>query len=335
MGFDGRAHSHEVLEAARYTALELWQQGVEVNVIARSVRVGWRTVYKWLSKAARGGRNALKSSKALGREPRLDSEQFEELKRCLRQPARQYGYSTDLWSGPRLRHLIEERFGVKYHRKHIPRLLKRLGLVLKFPERRALEQDQREVSIWKRFRLPKIIENARKHKGLVFYADEALVSLIPYVGKTWSFPDCKPIVRVSGKRGQHIGMSAAVNRQGRICFELTREGERFTAKTFLRFVRKLRREFPRRHITLIIDGAPIHKAKLVRTFAAANTWLKLEILPAYSPELNPSEKPWRYIKTKKLNASALADKASLRKSTRRVFASLKKDAATVASFFDE
>ena len=165
---------------------------------------------------------------------------------------------------------------MRYHRKHIPRLMRRLGVVLKFPERRALEQDDREVKRWKRLRLPEILEYAKKRRGLVFHADEALVSLIPYVGKTWSFPECQPIVKVSGKREQHIGISAAVNRQGRICFELTKEHERFTAKTFIRFVKKIRKEFPNRHITLIADGAPTHKAKIVKKFEAENLWLRLK-----------------------------------------------------------
>jgi transposase len=333
MSRDGRKLSHEVLEASRFTALELRKRGVPVDVIAASVGVGFRTVYKWFKQYEQGGRAALRSTKSGGREPRLSSDHFEELKKILRQPARRYGYSTDLWSGPRLRHLVEARFGVKYHRKHIPRLMRRLGVVLKFPERRALEQDDREVRRWKRTRLPKIIEYAKKKRGLIFYADEALVNLIPYVGKTWSFPECKPVVRVSGRRGQNIGISAAVNKQGRICFELTREHERFTARTFIRFVKKMRKEFPNRHITLIVDGAPTHKAKIVKTFEAANPWLKLEILPAYSPELNPSEKPWRYLKTKKLNASAIADRKELRKCTARIFRALKKDSKTVASFF--
>ena len=35
---------------------------------------------------------------------------------------------------------------------------------------------------------------------------------------------------------------------------------------------------------------------------------RLEILPAYSPELNPTEKTWGFVKTKKLNASTATDR---------------------------
>ena len=334
MLIDGRSHSHEALEVSRFAALALHKQGVRVTVIAKALRVGWRTVYKWLKVGVNEGRQALRSTKAAGPEPKLREENFHELKNCLKKPARRFGYSTDLWSGPRLRDFIRRKFGIVYHRKHLPRLLRRLGLVLKFPERRALEQDSKEIRRWKKERFPEIVEFAQKKRSLVFYADEALISLIPYVGRTWTFPTCKPIARVSGKRGQHIGISAAVNQRGRICFELTRDHEKFTAKTFLRFVKKLRREQPKRHLTLIVDGSSTHTAKIVKRFAQENTaWLRLEIIPAYSPELNPAEKPWRYIKTQKLNASAIADKPELRKETTKILRALKRKPKQIASFF--
>ncbi len=266
----------------------------------------------------------------------MTEEQLSTLKKLLRKPATQLGYPTDLWSGPRVRHLISEQFEIKYHMKHMPRLLKGLGFILKFPERRAIEQDPLAVKKWKKDRLPEIIAAASKQKSLLFYADKSLVSLIPYIGQTWTLPDRRPIIRVSGKRGQYVGVTAAVNQQGRMCFELTKENETFTAKVFIRFLKKMRMEFPRRFITMIVDGAAVHKAKVVQEFQAENiSWLRLEILPAYSPELNPTEKSWRFLKTKKLSASVAKDKAELRKGTTKALRQIKKDNDRVASFFEK
>lgn len=260
--------------------------------IAESFGVTTEAVYIWLKKARTNGVKSLKSRKAPGPEPELDEKKFSALLKAIRRPASNFGYATDLWSGPRLRHFIKHEFGVDYHRKHMPRFLRRLGLNFKFPERRALEQDSKAVREWKKNRLPQILLFAKRKNALIFYADEALVSLIPYVGRTWAFPNAKPIARVSGRRGQHVGITAAVNAQGRMGFELTREKEMFTARVFLRFIRKLRREQPRRFIVLIVDGAPTHTAKIVKAYAKDNKKkFRLEILPAYSPELNPAEKP--------------------------------------------
>lgn len=333
---DGRRLDHSVLESYRFAAVKLQKAGVHVDIIVKSFGVSRQAVYRWVRCYYAEGKNGLRSTTASGREPQLTERQQVILGRLLRQPATELGYLTDLWSGPRIRHLIKHRFGLEYHPKHMPRLLKRMGLELKFPERRALEQDPKAVRAWKRKRLPEIIDYAKKKCSLVFYADESLISLIPYVGRTWSFPKSKPIAYVSGKRGQHVGVTAAVNRQGRLCFELTREKERFTARIFIRFIKKMRKENPSRSMVLIVDGAPTHKAKVVKAFTEENkSWLRLEILPAYSPELNPTEKSWRFVKTKKLNASTVRDKVELRNETRRVMKETKKDKKRVISFFED
>jgi transposase len=331
---DGRSLDHKTLEGYRLAAVTLNKRNVPVSTIAESFGVTTEAVYIWLKKARTDGIKSLKSSKAGGREPALEEEQFSELLKAIRRPASKLGYSTDLWSGPRLRHFINREFQIDYHRKHMPRLLRRLGLNFKFPERRALEQDPVAVREWKRRRFPNILKFTKVNRALLFYADEALVSLIPYVGRTWAFPEAKPIVRVSGQRGKHVGITAAINAQGRMGFELTREKEMFTAKVFLRFIRKLRREHPGRFIVLIVDGAPTHTAKIVKAYAKDNKKLfRLEILPAYSPELNPTEKSWGFLKSKNLNGSQARDKAELRESVKGHMKKMRKDKSRIISFF--
>lgn len=331
---DGRSLDHKILEGYRFAAVKLRKRDVPVAAIAESFGVTTEAVYLWLKKAKNEGITSLKSSKAPGPEPELDEKQFSDLLKAIRRPASKLGYATDLWSGPRLRHFIKHKFGVEYHRKHMPRFLRRLGLNFKFPERRALEQDPEAVREWKKKRLPQILKFSQRKGALIFYADEALVSLIPYVGRTWAFPEAKPIARVSGRRGQHVGVTAAVNAQGRMGFELTREKEMFTAKVFLRFVRKLRREYPRRFIVLIIDGAPTHTAKIVKAYAKDNkNSFRLEILPAYSPELNPTEKSWGFLKSKNLNGSQAKDKSELRSEVKVHMKKMRRDKTRVLSFF--
>lgn len=331
---DGRSLDHATLEGYRFAAVKLRKRNVSVATIAESFGVTTEAVYIWLKRARVEGVRSLRSRKALGPDLALDEKQSLLLLKAIRHPASKLGYATDLWSGPRLRHFIKHEFGIEYHSKHMPRFLRRLGLNFKFPERRALEQDPVAVRKWKKERLPEILRFAKEKRALVFYADESLVSLIPYVGRTWSFPHLKPIVRVSGRRGQNVGITAAVNAQGRMGFELTREKEMFTAKVFLRFVRKLRREYSSRFIVLIVDGAPTHTAGLVKTYSKENkNWLRLEILPAYSPELNPTEKSWGFLKSKNLNGSQAKNKIELRAEVKNHMHKLRKNKVRVSSFF--
>lgn len=60
----------------------------------------------------------------------------------LLQGATTFGYSTDLWTGPRVVDLIRHRLRVSYHPSHIGRLLHSLGFSPHKPERRARERDE-------------------------------------------------------------------------------------------------------------------------------------------------------------------------------------------------
>ena len=120
---DGRALSHEVLEFFRFSALKLHRRGVHVNDISDSFGVTRQAVYRWIKLAKSNGKKALKSVKSPGPDFQLSDNQISKLLALLRQPASELGYATDLWSGPRIRHLIKQKFKIDYHRKHMPRLM--------------------------------------------------------------------------------------------------------------------------------------------------------------------------------------------------------------------
>ena len=52
------------------------------------------------------------------------------------------------------------------------------------------------------------------------------------------------------------------------------------------FLEKLKEEYPKKHLIVILDNAPFHKLKILRLFGG----LTLIFLPSYSPQLNPAER---------------------------------------------
>ena len=331
---NGYKISHETLEEMRYTAIRMVDHGMRVEDVASGMRLNRSTVFGWIHKYRKGGSQALKSTKATGAHPKLTQIQVLKMIKYLRLPATEYGFDSDLWTGPRVRILIRNKFGVTLHSKHMPRFLRRLGMIRKSPERRALEQDQKAVSRWRRHELPTITRCANRCKGLILYGDEALFALIPHIGKTWTFPDLKPIARVSGKRGIHVGVTSAVSSKGHLVFQLSKSN--FNARTLIHFIKTLHKHFIWRKLFLIIDGAPSHKAKVVKQFVSDNTkWLSLHYIPSYSPELNPDEKVWRYTKTMRLNATPMKDKEELKSSVLKAMKSLQKRPNTIKGFFDK
>lgn len=212
--------------------------------------------------------------------------------------------------------------------------MRRLGLVRKSPERRALEQDPKKVRLLQRRELPVIIHSAARCGGLILYGDEALFALIPHIGKTWTFPDIKPIARVSGKRGVHVGVTSAVSRKGHLLFQFSKGN--FNAGTLIRFMDALHKHFRRRKLFFIIDGASPHRARVVDQYVVKNkSWLSLYRLPAYSPELNPDEEVWSHVKTRQLNARPMRDEKELQRAVMGSLRSLQKQPKRVKTFFDE
>ena len=49
-------------------------------------------------------------------------------------------------------------------------------------------------------------------------------------------------------------------------------------------------------VYLVVDGHPTHRSKLVKEFVASTDGqLRLFVLPAYSPQLNPDEWVWKNV----------------------------------------
>jgi transposase len=70
------------------------------------------------------------------------------------------------------------------------------------------------------------------------------------------------------------------------------------ATVFVEFLKRLmvNAEKP---VFLIVDGHPIHKAKMVKRYVESlDGKLKLFYLPPYSPHLNPDETVWAHVKRK-------------------------------------
>jgi transposase len=60
-----------------------------------------------------------------------------------------YGYSTDLWTIPRIVKVAEAQWGVRYSETAMWRMLKRHGLSWQRPRRQAREKDLQKVRNWR------------------------------------------------------------------------------------------------------------------------------------------------------------------------------------------
>ena len=83
-------------------------------------------------------------------------------------------------------------------------------------------------------------------------------------------------------------MISAISNQGLLRFRLFTGS--CTGAVFIDFLRRLLRDCQGRKVHLIVDGHPVHRAKLVSAWVGRHgERIELHFLPGDSPELNPVE----------------------------------------------
>jgi len=136
------------LEHRRFQALTLLQRGKSPVEVARQLGVDRRSVRRWKSSAQRHGEAALAARPARGRPSRLRRGQKQLLRRALLRGAQAAGFENDLWTCRRVAQWIQQRFGIRYERTHVCRLLHGLGFTPQKPQRRAVERDEAAICQW-------------------------------------------------------------------------------------------------------------------------------------------------------------------------------------------
>lgn len=141
-------------------------------------------------------------------------------------------------------------------------------------------------------------KNAAEVEGIVMYEDEAIFQQSGTTTRTWapvgtgtpvkSFP-----TRKAEKVFGAIGIDADKPRWHFYFAEV------FNSGTFLRFLQQVVRFNQERKVFMIADNASYHKTKKVHDWLEANKEkIVLYYLPAYSPELNATERVWRVTRRK-------------------------------------
>ena len=96
-----------------------------------------------------------------------------------------------------------------------------------------------------------------------------------------------PVIKQTGKRFR-VNMIGAISNAGMLRFRLFTGS--FTGAVFIDFLGRLLRECGERKVHPVVDGHPVHQAKLVSAWAGRHAdRLELHSLPGYSPALNPVE----------------------------------------------
>jgi transposase len=143
-------------EWRRGRAVRAYIEGRRVTDIAAECGVTRGSVNRWLQWYDADHVEGLRTSIAEGPAPKLTEDQREALTIIIELGPMQAGYQSGVWTGPMIGDLIEERFGVRYHNHHVPRLLHQLKFSVQRPRKRLARADLARQATWLRETLPRI-----------------------------------------------------------------------------------------------------------------------------------------------------------------------------------
>ena len=148
--------SAQLLQRRRLEAVKLLEKGWSIGRIARTLSCTRQSVGRWRRAWRCGGRRRLDARPVPGRPNKLSARQRHLLVLRLVKGALANGFSTSLWTCPRIAELIRREYAVRYHVDHIPRLLTCLGFSCQKPERQASERDEAAIRRWVAVDWPRI-----------------------------------------------------------------------------------------------------------------------------------------------------------------------------------
>lgn len=145
------------LETRRKEAVGLiHKEKKTVREVSKQYRVTTQAVYKWLWRYQKEGFKGLSSKPRPGRPGKLNPKKKKSLETLLLKGAKRAGFSTDLWTCPRIADVIYKSFGICYHIDHIGKLLRTMGWSPQRPVRKAIERNEEQIRNWIKVQWPRI-----------------------------------------------------------------------------------------------------------------------------------------------------------------------------------
>ena len=135
-------------EHRRRLAVQRILEGYSTQEVAEFLGVDPSSVRRWVAAYRRLGDEGLVAGPAPGRPRKLTSTQEKFVLRWLADSPTEHGFSTELWTGPRLARLIEQEFGVRFHPWYLSGWLRERGFTPQKPQRVPRERDPEAIAAW-------------------------------------------------------------------------------------------------------------------------------------------------------------------------------------------
>jgi transposase len=271
----------------------LAKQGRTAQDIADALGCSLKAVKNWVAQYNRGGIEALHERPRCGRPPRLDPQEYPRLKQRLDAPPRpEDGVCT--FRGHDVQRILGEEFGAPMSLQAVYDLLHRLGYNDLMPRPHHEGANPEVQEFFKEVVVDQISAIAAGHPDeevRVYFQDEARFGTQGTITRVWARKGSRPrAVRQNGREWLYVMIAVCAATGGASALIMP---ELNTAVVNL-FLEQFARELPAGvHAVLIWDGAGFHNGGDLLVPAGVS----LIRLPPYSPELNPVENLWHYLRS--------------------------------------
>jgi len=304
--------------------------GLSVTEVAQAYGTDRTTVHRWLARFDAEGESGLLRRPVPVRPRKIAAVVAKALTEIILSPASAFAFESDFWTTRRLTRVVQSQLAVTVSKQTMMRRLHEAGISYQKPQREYFELSEEERQQWRRRELPRIRRAVRENKAILYFQDEANISLTALLGKTWALRGKTPKQRVTGKRGGVSAMSAITSR-GRLIFRL--HDKRIASAEVIDFLRQMLRHHLRRHLVVVMDQAPPHVSKKTKAYIESQRRLHVFHLPKYSPDWNPDEKVWNHLKHQELKGHQAKTKEELKTRTRKKLAAMSSDRELLHGIF--
>jgi len=277
----------------RHQAIILAMQGHTSLFISRQLGCARSAVQKWVTQYNHSGPQALQEKPHPGRPPRLSGPEllrFQERVEAGPRPEEERA----TFDGLDDKQILEEEFGVLLSLQGVYDLLHRHGFSSLMPRPQHKDADEELQAIFKEVvadQIQAIREAHPEEKVEVFFEDEARFGQQGTMARVWALKGSRPRAVRQTQYGYLYVLTAVCAATGMAMGLISPSLNVGVINVFLE---QFSRELPAgTHAILIWDGAGYHTSGDVVVPADVSL---IELVP-YSPELNPVENLWHYLRS--------------------------------------
>jgi len=232
------------------------------------------------------------------------------------------------WNWKVVRMFVEQRFGRLLSSRSCLNYLQRLGFVVKRPKKRLLKAnaEKRDAFV---VAYATLRAEAQAQGAKIFFVDEAHFRADVELRAKWVLRGTPALIDSTSPRlGEKATYYSAVCLETGEVESMPVEGNT-TAATSVVFLQQLR-ERHAEPLIVIWDNGPAHHGPAMREYLATpNLKLRLVPLPGYSPDFNPDEAIWDWIREDVTANTCFGTAAKVREKVDAFFAGLAERTAEV------